>query len=112
MRPAGEQALANVLHIAELARQYEARGAVYFRGFVEELLEAAERGKQSEAMIYEEGSEGVRMMSVHRAKGLEFPIVVLADITFARSHMSDRTATSIRIATFVPSNWPDGPRSR
>jgi ATP-dependent exoDNAse (exonuclease V) beta subunit len=67
MRPAGEQALANVLHIAELARQYEARGAVSFRGFVEELLDAAERGKQSEAMIYEEGSEGVRMMSVHRA---------------------------------------------
>jgi ATP-dependent helicase/nuclease subunit A len=81
MRPAGEQALANVLHVAELARQYEARGAVSFRGFVEELLEAAEEGKQPEAMIYEEGSEGVRMMSVHRAKGLEFPIVILADIT-------------------------------
>jgi ATP-dependent exoDNAse (exonuclease V) beta subunit len=81
MRPAGEQALANVLHIAELARQYESKGAVSFRGFVEELLEAAERGKQSEAMIYEEGSEGVRMMTVHRAKGLEFPIVILADPT-------------------------------
>lgn len=81
MRPAGEQALANVLHVAELARQYEARGAVSFRGFVEELLDAAERGKQSEAVIYEEGSEGVRMMSVHRAKGLEFPIVILADPT-------------------------------
>jgi hypothetical protein len=41
----------------------------------------AEEGKHSEAVIYEEGSEGVRMMSVHRAKGLEFPIVVLADVT-------------------------------
>jgi ATP-dependent helicase/nuclease subunit A len=81
MRPGGEQALANVLHVAELARQYEARGAISFRGFVEELLHAAEEGKHSEAMIYEEGSEGVRMMTVHRAKGLEFPIVVLADVT-------------------------------
>lgn len=81
MRPGGEQALANVLHVAELARQYEGRGAVSFRGFVEELLQAAEGGKQSEAMIYEEGSEGVRMMSAHKAKGLEFPIVILADVT-------------------------------
>jgi hypothetical protein len=29
----------------------------------------------------EESSEGVRMMTVHKAKGLEFPVVVLADIT-------------------------------
>ena len=33
----GEQALANVLHVAELARQYEANGGISFRGFVEEL---------------------------------------------------------------------------
>ena len=31
----GEQVLANVLHIAELARQYEAEGGLSFRGFVE-----------------------------------------------------------------------------
>jgi ATP-dependent helicase/nuclease subunit A len=86
MRPGGEQALANVLHVAELARQYEARGALSFRGFVEELIDAAERGKQPEAAIYEEGSEGVRMMSVHRSKGLEFPIVILVDITCKIAH--------------------------
>ena len=86
MRPGGEQVLANVLHVAELARQYEAKGAVSFRGFVEQLLDAEEEGEQPEAMIYEEGSEGVRIMSVHRAKGLEFPIVVLADITCKIAH--------------------------
>ena len=58
MRPGGEQALANVLHVAELARQYEARGAVSFRGFVEELIQAAEAGKQSEAMISGRGIRG------------------------------------------------------
>ena len=37
LRPAGEQALANVLHVAELARQYEADGGISFRGFIDEL---------------------------------------------------------------------------
>src|SRR5262249_2376397 len=27
------------------------------------------------------GSDGVRLMTVHKAKGLEFPVVILADIT-------------------------------
>src|SRR5262249_20356298 len=41
LRPAGEQALANVLHVAELARQYEAGGGISFRGFIDELRNAA-----------------------------------------------------------------------
>ncbi|HVL66905.1 MAG TPA: UvrD-helicase domain-containing protein [Vicinamibacterales bacterium] len=81
LRPAGEQALANVLHVAELARQYEAAGGISFRGFVEELRVAAETAAATEAPILEEGSDGVRIMTVHKAKGLEFPVVVLADLT-------------------------------
>jgi ATP-dependent exoDNAse (exonuclease V) beta subunit len=81
LRPAGEQALANVLHVAELARQYEAGGGISFRGFVEELRVAAETAQAAEAPILEEGSDGVRIMTVHKAKGLEFPVVMLADLT-------------------------------
>ena len=33
-----------------------------------------------EEPIIEEGADGVRMMSVHTAKGLEFPVVILANI--------------------------------
>ncbi len=42
LRSGGEQALANVLHVAELAREYEAGGGLSFRGFVDELRDAAE----------------------------------------------------------------------
>jgi ATP-dependent exoDNAse (exonuclease V) beta subunit len=77
----GEQVLANVLHVAELARRYEADGGISFRGFIDELREQAEDGQAGEAPILEEGSDGVRMMTVHKAKGLEFPVVILADIT-------------------------------
>ena len=81
LRRSGEQVLANVLHVAELARQYERNDGLSFRGFVETLREAAERGDATEAPIVEDGSDGVRLMTVHKAKGLEFPVVVLADIT-------------------------------
>ena len=81
LRPAGEQVLANVLHVAELARQYEMSGGISFRGFVEELRGAAADGEGAEAPIVEEGSDGVRLMTVHKAKGLEFPVVILADMT-------------------------------
>jgi ATP-dependent exoDNAse (exonuclease V) beta subunit len=80
LRPAGEQALANVLHVAELARQYEASGGISFRGFIDELRTAAV-SEAAEAPILEEGSDGVRLMTVHKAKGLEFPVVILADLT-------------------------------
>jgi ATP-dependent exoDNAse (exonuclease V) beta subunit len=86
MRPSGEQVLANVMRVAELAREYESTGGTSFRGFVEQLLADAERGKQAEAAIYEEGADGVRLMSVHKAKGLEFPIVILADVTAKIAH--------------------------
>jgi len=80
--PTGEQALANIMRIMDQARRYEARGGMTsFRAFVDELEARAERDEASETPIVEEGTEGVRIMTVHRAKGLEFPIVILADIT-------------------------------
>ncbi len=80
--PTGDQALANVMRVMDQARRYEARsGAASLRGFVDELEARAEREEAGEVPIVEEGTEGVRIMTVHRAKGLEFPIVILADIT-------------------------------
>src|SRR2546428_12755534 len=79
MRPAGEQALGNVLRVLELARRFEAAGASSFRAFVDRLASDAVRGEAAEAPGVEEGTEGGRIMSVHQAKGLEFPVVVLCD---------------------------------
>ncbi len=79
--PTGEQALANVLRVLDMARRFEAQGATSFRAFVDRLDADAESGTAGEAPVVEEGTEGVRIMTVHRAKGLEFPVVILADPT-------------------------------
>ena len=80
--PSGEQALANTQRLIDVARQFE-RGASSFRAFVNKLEMDAERGEADEAPIVEEGTEGVRLMTVHKAKGLQFPVVILADPTYS-----------------------------
>jgi ATP-dependent helicase/nuclease subunit A len=109
LRTGGEQALANAFHVAELARQFEAGGGISFRGFVEELRVAAENAVAAEAPILEEDSDGVRMMTVHKAKGLEFPIVILADLTCKLSRAeagrwidADRKLCALKLGGWAP----------
>ena len=109
MRPGGEQALANVMQIAEMARRYEAGGGLSFRGFVGQLEDQASARQAGEAPILEEGSDGVRIMTVHRAKGLEFPVVILADPTCklhrktaGRFIDANRGLCALRIAGWSP----------
>ena len=110
----GEQVLANVLHIAELARRYEADGGLSFRGFVDQLRDAADRAPTPEAPILEEGTDGVRLMTVHKAKGLEFPVVILADIGCkisredAQRHLDgSRGLAAIKLAGWTPLDLRD-----
>ncbi len=109
LQPSGEQVLANVLFVAEQARRYEGSGGISFRGFVDQLLEDAGSGKAAEAPILEDDSDGVRLMTVHKAKGLEFPVVILADITasFATQQASRfidpaRGLCAVRVAGWSP----------
>ena len=114
LRPAGHQVLANVNRVLDLARQYEINIGSSFRGFVEELNRQAERSDVSESPVLEEGAEGVRMMTVHQAKGLEFPVVILADITanLARREPeryidSSKKLCAIRLADCAPMELTD-----
>ena len=79
--PTGEQALANISRLMDQARRFESRGGTSFRSFIDQLERDADAGTLAEAPLVEEGTEGVRLMTVHGAKGLEFPVVILADIT-------------------------------
>src|SRR5262249_24990452 len=100
LRPSGNQVLLNVYHIADLARAYELSGGISFRGFVEQLNSRAEREFNTEPPVLEDAAEGVRIMTVHAAKGLEFPVVILADMTakIAQSNASKYIDPVARLA--------------
>jgi ATP-dependent helicase/nuclease subunit A len=81
-RTGGERVLANVYRLTDLARSFEIGGAATsFRAFVEYLESEYEVGDTSEAPVLEQEGGGVQLMTVHKAKGLEFPVVILADLT-------------------------------
>jgi ATP-dependent helicase/nuclease subunit A len=76
-QPRGRERLANVHRLLELARQYDPyqrQGLFRFLRFVNEQEEA--ELDQDAASI--ETENAVRLMSIHKSKGLEFPVVVLA----------------------------------
>jgi ATP-dependent exoDNAse (exonuclease V) beta subunit len=81
-RKGGERVLANVYRLTDLARSFEASGAATsFRAFVEYLETEYDGSDTSEAPVLEREGGGVQLMTVHKAKGLEFPVVILADLT-------------------------------
>jgi ATP-dependent exoDNAse (exonuclease V) beta subunit len=81
LRPGGERVLANVTRVIDLARRFEMTTATSFRSFIEFLEDEAAAADASEAPLLEQDAKGVKLMTVHKAKGLEFPVVILADPT-------------------------------
>ncbi|HET9186244.1 MAG TPA: UvrD-helicase domain-containing protein, partial [Solirubrobacterales bacterium] len=80
-RPAGEARFANVRKMARLAAEFEQREGRDLRGFLDFLAARAEGGAEAQAATAAEGHDGVRIMTVHNAKGLEFGVVAVPDLS-------------------------------
>ncbi len=78
-----EQALGNLARFMTMAEQYAAQSQPTFHGLVRYLADAVTKAEVAESPVGEEG-DFVRLITVHRAKGLEFPIVMLANALSGR----------------------------
>jgi ATP-dependent exoDNAse (exonuclease V) beta subunit len=77
----GERRLANVHKLLRLARDFEAREGRDLRAFLDhvEYLQGA-AAIEPDAPVEGTEPDAVRLMTVHAAKGLEFPVVCMADL--------------------------------
>ena len=79
--PGGRQRQANLRALYERARQFDTfarQGLSRFLRFIQRLQDAA--GDLGTAPAVGESDDVVRVMSVHKSKGLEFPIVIVLDL--------------------------------
>jgi len=91
---AGRRRMANVRKLMRLAREFEAEEGRDLRAFIDYVAERDELGdRQGEAPLEPEDVQAVRLMTVHRAKGLEFPVVCVADL--GKPGREDRSALQI-----------------
>lgn len=83
--PFGAQRVANLRKLSGVAEQFERSEGRDLRGFVDYLKSLQEGAfsadREAEAPIGEEAADAVQIMTVHRAKGLEFPLVCVADLS-------------------------------
>jgi ATP-dependent helicase/nuclease subunit A len=76
----GAQRLANVERLFTLAARFESSGTHLIRDFVRYVKEFEAIGsRESEGQI-DQAADAVRLMTIHQAKGLEFPVVIIPDL--------------------------------
>jgi ATP-dependent helicase/nuclease subunit A len=76
----GEERLANVNRLLRLLRQfdpYQRQGLLRFLRFVEAQRDAEAEEEPASAAA----TDAVRLFSIHQSKGLEFPVVAVADLS-------------------------------
>jgi ATP-dependent helicase/nuclease subunit A len=95
----GRRRMANVRKLMRLGLEWEASAGFDLRGFLTAVQQrawaagagggASGGGRESEAPMESEGLDAVRLMTIHRAKGLEFPVVCLADLGRGPTYRSE-----------------------
>ncbi len=91
----GQRRYANLRKLARLARSFEELRGPDIEGFIRFVAEQDAVGApERDAVSEEEGSDAVRLLTIHGAKGLEFEVVVVADAGRERTGADDILALS------------------
>lgn len=86
----GLQRASNVRKLIDLAQDFAHQRPPSLRAFVQYLTEVGSQNiREGEASLQPTGAGAVTLMSVHKSKGLEFPVVVIPDMS--QGHYGSRT---------------------
>ena len=87
----GQRKLANLHKLLDMARAADATGTMTLADFVYQLESlVAQEPDEPSAALHPEAHGSVKLMSIHQSKGLEFPVVVVADCN--RKELSSRAS--------------------
>ncbi|MGD0074900.1 MAG: UvrD-helicase domain-containing protein [Candidatus Binataceae bacterium] len=77
----GNQRAANIRKLVEMARDFESRHLFTLADFIGHLRRlTTDQPNEPQAQLMDENEDVMRLMTIHQAKGLEFPVVVVADL--------------------------------
>lgn len=79
-RPDGLQRYLNIYRFVDLAREKEENGIIKMNEFLDVLKNMQENDDVSSVPIFDPMEDSVRLMTIHSSKGLEFPVVFVADL--------------------------------
>ncbi len=86
--PGGKRMLGNVRQLVSLARASAAEGGALADFLAEMNEQVIDQSRYEQAAVAGEAEDVVRLMTIHKAKGLEFPVVVIPDLNFGHRGVS------------------------
>ena len=77
----GPQVAANLIKLTDMARGFEAGGSFSLREFIDYLGNlVTEEEREGLASIHAEAGDVVQIMTIHKAKGMQWPVVIVPDL--------------------------------
>jgi ATP-dependent exoDNAse (exonuclease V) beta subunit len=104
-QPDGERAVANVRKLVRLAQSLRSRSLDEFVGYIERRRDELET-REGQAVL--DQANAVRILTVHGAKGLEFPVVFLAEANLLPRPVSERVIWHRELGVSVTLAREDG----
>jgi len=85
-QPMGEQAWTNLSKFISLAEQGSGQSYYGIHECLYYFHQLAEEESEAELTLFTDGQDAVRLMTIHAAKGLEFPVLFLPDLIRKQDH--------------------------
>ncbi len=85
----GLQRYLNIYKLIDIAREKEENGIIPMDEFMEVMEKIKENEEISSIPLFDPMDDSVRLMTIHSSKGLEFPVVFVADL-FSRLNYNTR----------------------